>query len=125
VFEPAGEMHGASNWRYARLARALGSTAGRDEVHLPVLFGLGDDKLASEGRDLWYAEARAFCQWLDERGLLWPFYRAWRDGFEGDPTGANSFAQVTGATPEEADGAWGEWVKGASSPRSPVGFPEP
>jgi hypothetical protein len=117
VFEPPGEMHGENNWRYARLARSLGSAAGRDAVHLPVLFALGDRALASDGRSLWYAEARAFCQWLDERGLLWPFYRAWRDGFEGDPTGVKSFAQMTGTTPEEADGAWIEWVKRASEAR--------
>jgi hypothetical protein len=28
--------------------------------------------------------ARTFCQWLDGRGLLWPFYRAWRDGVAED-----------------------------------------
>ena len=55
--------------------------------------------------------ARYVCQWLDERGKLWPFYRAWRDGFDSDPTGASAFERVTGQTPATANAAWTAWVK--------------
>jgi len=111
VFEPAGEMHGANNWRYERLARAERSPAERAKVHLPKLFALDNDTVDAEDQDLHYAEARALCQWLDERGQLWPFYRAWRDGVAADPTGEKSFAQVTGMTPDQADAAWLAWAK--------------
>jgi hypothetical protein len=110
VFEPAGEMHGADNWRYARLVSAL-SSGERTKVHLPALFALDNDSFGSADQALHYAEARAFCQWLDERGQLWPFYRAWREHVAEDPTGAKSFAQVTGMTPGDADATWLEWAK--------------
>ncbi|MDP9003066.1 MAG: hypothetical protein M3O46_23495 [Myxococcota bacterium] len=32
------------------------------------------------------AMARYACQWLDDRGALWDFYRAWRDGVMRDPS---------------------------------------
>jgi hypothetical protein len=110
VFDPPGEMHGANNWRYERLTRALRS-AERAKVHLPTLFGLDTDSFDGEDQALHYSEARAFCQWLDQRGQLWPFYRAWRDAVATDPTGVASFFQVTGMTPAQADAAWLSWVK--------------
>ena len=59
-----------------------------------------------------YAGLRTFCQWLDERGQLWPLYRAWREGVAEDRTGEKSFVKVTGMTLEQADAAWLGWVKG-------------
>ena len=57
------------------------------------------------------AERSDFCQWLDERGLLWSFYQRWRDSYERDPTGVEAFEQVVGETPEAANAAWVRWVK--------------
>lgn len=113
VFEPAGQMHGVDNWRYARLTHVLASPQDGDKVHLQALFAMkDDDAFDRDGQALHYGEARALCQWLDERGWLWGFYRAWREGREEDPSGEASFQRVTGMTPTEADGAWREWVKG-------------
>jgi hypothetical protein len=111
VFDPPGELHGATNWRYDRLAAALATPAQQPKVHAQALFHMSDFVLDDFDRDLHYAMARMFCQWLDQRGQLWAFYRAWRDGVAGDQTGEKSFAQVTGLTPEEADAPWLEWVK--------------
>jgi hypothetical protein len=111
VFEPAGEIHGATNWRQETLAAALASPAQRGKVSLRALFALNDARLDTSDQDLHYAMARAFCQWLDEHGQLLPFYRAWRDGFAGDHRGERSFAQVTGMTPAQAEVPWLEWVK--------------
>jgi hypothetical protein len=111
VFEPAGEIHGAKNWRHDILVAALASPARRGKVNLQALFALNDSALDSTDQDLHYAMARDFCQWLDEHGQLWPFYRAWRDGLAGDYKGEKSFAQVTGMTPAQAEGPWLEWVK--------------
>jgi hypothetical protein len=86
-------------------------SAERAKVHLPPLFALDNDSIDRDDQDLHYAEARAFCQWLDERGQLWHFYRAWREGVAGDPTGEKSFALVTGMTPGEADATWLAWVR--------------
>lgn len=111
VFSPPGEIHGASNWRYESIALALASPATRAKVSLRDLFALDDFHLDDADEDLHYAVSRALCQWLDERGQLWPFYRAWRDGVSRDPTGESSFAKVTGMTVAQAQEPWLAWAK--------------
>ena len=69
-----GEIHGAKNWRHPRLKRALSSNE-RDKARLEVLFGMTDETFRDDAEDLHYAMARYVCQWLDERGKLWPFYQ--------------------------------------------------
>src|SRR5208283_301867 len=96
VFAPPGEIHGARNWRNDRLAAALLSPDRRRRLHVPAFFALGDEELDGADQDAVYAGLRTFCQWLDERGQLWPVYRAWRDGIAEDPTGEKSFSRVTG-----------------------------
>jgi hypothetical protein len=112
VFDPPGELHGAHNLRNDRLDAALASPAKRGMVHLKSLFAVDDEALEGPDQDVDYAMARTFCQWLDGRGQLWPFYRAWRDAVAEDATGEKSFARVTGMTVEEADAAWLAWVTG-------------
>ena len=104
-----GEIHGGKNWRHPRLKRAL-STGERENARLDRLFGMRDDTFRGNGEDLHYAMARYVCQWLDERGKLWPFYQRWRDDFADDPTGAKSFEAVVGMPPAQAHAAWSKWV---------------
>lgn len=104
-----GEIHGGKNWRHPRLKRAL-TTGERGKARLDRLFGMPDETFRGDGEDLHYAMARYVCQWLDERGKLWPFYQRWRDDFASDPTGERSFAAVVGVTPAEAHAAWSKWV---------------
>ncbi len=101
----AGEIHGGKNWRHPRLKRAL-TTAERDGARLDRLFGMSNETFRGDAEDLHYAMARYLCQWLDERGKLWPFYQRWRDDFANDPTGAKSFEAVLGMTPTEAHRVW-------------------
>lgn len=109
VLPKAGEIHGAKNWRLPRLKAALGS--GERAHALPhTLFGMPDDTFRDDREALHYSLARYFCQWLDERGKLWEFYHAFRDGYANDPTGVQSFRKVTGTTPEEAERAFLGWV---------------
>jgi hypothetical protein len=89
-----GQIHGVKNWRHPRLLRALGSDKERDNASLPALFAMGDDTFRGPGEDLHYATARYLCQWLDQKGLLWAFYRRYRDHHVEDPTGAQSFLAV-------------------------------
>lgn len=104
-----GEIHGGKNWRHPRLVRALRS-AERDEARLDALFGMPDETFRGDKEDLHYATARYVCQWLDERGALWPFFQRWRDHVADDPSGERSFREVTGMTPAEAHGIWSKWV---------------
>jgi hypothetical protein len=113
-----GEIHGADDWRYGQLRDAL--ARGDADAHLQALFGMSTGTFRAKldggaGRDgarylLHYAAARATCQWLDEQGQLWPFFRAWRDGFALDPDGTASFARVTGHAPPDLDAAWRAWA---------------
>ncbi len=112
VFPRPGEIHGAVNWRLPRLRAALASKTERASVTLDALFAMTTATFRGPDEDLHTAMARYFCQWLDGRGALWPFYQAWRDGVASDPTGEKAFARVTGTTPAEATGAWIAWVLG-------------
>jgi Protein of unknown function (DUF1570) len=111
VLPRAGEIHGGKNWRLPRLRAALGSSKERPTTRLDTLFGMSDDTFRNDAEDLHYAMARYACQWLDARGKLWAFYRAWRDGVATDPTGEKAFASALGQTPHEANEAWATWVR--------------
>ncbi len=107
----AGEIRGSKNWRHPRLAAALGSRAEREHATLPALFAMSDQEFRGAREDLNYATARYFCQWMDQRGLLWRFYQQWRDSFATDPSGQQAFTAVTGETPAVANANWTRWVR--------------
>lgn len=107
----AGEIRGGKNWRHPRLMAALGSPKEREHASLPALFAMNDEEFRGKREDLNYATARYLCQWLDEKGLLWPFYQRWRDGFASDPSGEKAFALVVGKTPADANAEWSAWVR--------------
>jgi hypothetical protein len=118
VLAPGDEIHGTDDWRYLQLRPAV--NAGDPGAHLGALFAMSDDDFRARtvtGTDgtkylLHSAAARATCQWLDGQGMLWPFYRAWRDGFAKDHDGFGAFTRVTGRPPTapEAEAAWRAWV---------------
>src|SRR6478609_6345548 len=101
-----GQIHGVKNWRHARPLPALRSPRERDQASLRRLFSLDDATFRGASEDLNYATARYFCQWLDQQGKLWPFYRRYRDERRDDPSGERAFIAVFGKTPEEADAEW-------------------
>jgi hypothetical protein len=107
----AGEVHGVKNWRHPRLLQALRSPEERRKASLPSLFSLSDSAFRDANEDLHYATARYLCQWLDQRGQLWPFYQRFRDGHEADPRGEEAFQAVTGKTVAAASEEWVRWVK--------------
>lgn len=112
VIPKPGEIHGVKNWRWPRLIAGMNSPVERTEARLDALFGMTDDAFRSESLEkLHYATARYVCQWLDQKNWLWAFYRAYRDGFDDDVTGAKAFARVTGMSPAAANAAWTAWVK--------------
>ena len=110
VITKPGEIHGVKNWRHPRLKKAMLSAGERDHARLDTVFGMADDVFRSDNEDLHYALARYICQWLDERGKLWPFYQRWRDTVATDPTGNKAFQEVVGMTPTEASAAFQKWT---------------
>jgi hypothetical protein len=111
VLPRRGEIHGAKNWRLPRLLAALASKTERTATRLDALFGMTDVDFERD-EDLHMAMARYACQWLDEQGKLWTFYRAWRDAGSSDESGAKAFVQAVGMTPEQANEPWVRWVRG-------------
>jgi hypothetical protein len=106
-----GEIRGGKNWRWPRLIAAMRSKKEKELATLPALFGMSDEVFRGEMESLNYATARYFCQWLDQKNLLWPFYQRWRDDFENDPTGEKAFLKVVGKTPADAHEEWSRWVR--------------
>ena len=119
LFPSPGEIHGAPNWRMPRLVDALASRDAHARPRLDALFSMSDPAFASGDRSLHYATARALCEWLDERGELWPFYRAWRDHVERDPDGTFALRAAIGKTPAQANDDWVRWVQMRSRPHAP------
>jgi hypothetical protein len=117
VLPRAGEIHGATNWRRDELVAALGSKSAADKTRLTALFEMPDADFRATDEDLHYAMARELCRWLDSRGQLWPFYRAWRDAVaEGVAStsaedGERVFAKVVGKRPADAQAEWITWVR--------------
>jgi hypothetical protein len=86
-------------------------------VRLDALFSMTDAEFRDTDVHLHEAMARYACQWLDARGALWTFYRAWRDAISADAgeasaaAGARAFERTTGATPAQATDAWVSWLR--------------
>jgi hypothetical protein len=112
VFPRPGEIHGEKNWRLPELRAAMASKSRREATRLEALFRMSDPGFHEGDENLHYAVARYACQWLDERGKLWAFYRAWRDSVGDDPTGEMAFERVMGETTVGAEGEWEAWVGG-------------
>jgi hypothetical protein len=104
VITGPGEITGTKNWRLPRLMTSLTT------VRFESLFGMDDATFRDASEDLHYAQARYMCQWLDEKGWLFPFYQRWRDSTD-DPTGEKSFEAVTEMTPAKAHNAWLVWLR--------------
>jgi hypothetical protein len=111
ILYPKGEIHGGKNWRLPRLIQALSSAKEKDEARLESLFGMADATFRNDQESLHYAIARYACQWLDERGFLWPFYHAYRDDSASDPTGEAAFTKVVGKKPADATREWHRWLR--------------
>ncbi len=90
-------IEGLVNWRLKGLqevaaAEQLGSL--RELVENPQFRGHG------EGTN--YAQARYFCLYMQEQGVLEAFYRAFRDRYTDDPRGMRALAEVFPATDLDA-----------------------
>lgn len=82
-------LEGLPNWRLPGLQAAI------RRQRLPSLERLvtGDDFRGSQV-GLNYAQARYFCLYMQQQGVLEPFYREFRANRASDPTGAAALAEV-------------------------------
>ncbi|HUR38238.1 MAG TPA: hypothetical protein VM222_02040 [Planctomycetota bacterium] len=114
LFEQSGErkgkMAGFVNWRLPKLRQLLKINKG---VPLADLMRTTTEQFYGEDeRGVHYATARYFCLYLQDHGLLIPFFKEFKAAAAEDPTGAKSLRKVTGKTPAELEPIWRDWVLG-------------
>lgn len=80
---------GRPNWRLQHLVQSL-QTGGLPGIE--SLMTSGDLRGENEARA--YAQARSFCLYLQERGLLEPYYRKLKHTAERDPTGVLALKEL-------------------------------
>jgi hypothetical protein len=108
-FRPAGQgLEGLVNWRLPGLQSAI---KGKRLVSLETLMTDDDFRGASIGVN--YAQARYFCLWLQEKGLLTRYYERFRAGQKDDPQGvATARAVLGGKEWSKIDAEFQAWAMG-------------
>lgn len=106
--ERGGRIVGLPNWRLAGLKKAI------KKKKLPsfkALAAMSDHAFYEQDRGDNYAQARYLFYWMQERGLLVPFYEAFRKNREKDPTGYATLVATLGESDMTAfQKSWEEYV---------------
>jgi hypothetical protein len=106
--EKDGHIAGLTNWRLDGLQEAIRD--GRT-VRLSALVATTSDRFYGPGSGLHYAMARYLCYWLQERGRLRAFYRAFRQGAAEDGSGARFLRAAIGCEDLDAwQAGWERWL---------------
>ena len=116
--EKDGHIRGLTNWRLAGLQEAI-----RNGKTIPFkqLAAMTDSEFyggkSQTSYSEYYAQARYLCYYLQEKGLLVKFYRAYVAGAKTDPTGYATLQRVLGKDDMEAFRAgWEKFVLGLRFP---------
>lgn len=100
-------LKGDDNWRLPELQDALRRNAA---APLPVLLGMSPTAFRSHNESLNYAQARYFCKYLEELGLLPGVYKTFRDNHALDPTGTRFVVGAFGQPLDVIELAWKRWI---------------
>ncbi len=106
-------IQGLVNWRLPVLRDAI----RRDRLgSLKELIAADDFRGADEGVN--YAQARYFCFYMQEQGVLGDYYRTFHNHRKTDPTGAQAVAEVFGDQSwQQLEDNFRTWVAGLEDPR--------
>ncbi len=103
-----GHIIGRVNWRLTGLKEALAADEAPAWAHLAVMT---DREFYQVGTAANYATARYLLLWLQERGLLLRFWKAWLAGMKDDPRGLDTvLALFPGEAPAAVEARWREWA---------------
>jgi hypothetical protein len=114
-----GSLKGMINWRYPILMEAYNNNK---LVPLKELFKTTDYEFYDKDKGTNYAQARYFCMYMQEKGILPKFYKKFRDNFEQDKTGTKFVVELLSGIPtnvgeelhektiDEIDKEWREWI---------------
>jgi len=106
--ERDGRIRGFTNWRLAGLKRTIRARRLRSFKELTATT---TEEFYGEDSGTHYAQARYLCYYLQEKGLLRKFYRAFRERCEEDPTGYATLKEVLGEPDMDAFGErWRAYV---------------
>lgn len=109
-----GHIVGLTNWRLAGLQKAI---RRGDVPSFRELTAMSDRTFYDEDRGTNYAQARYLFHYMQERGLLIPFYEAYRAAQKTDPTGYATLQKVLGEQDMDAfKKRWEEYVAGLRFP---------
>jgi hypothetical protein len=101
---------GLTNWRLAGLQTAIRK---KSVPSLKTLMSTADNEFYIEDEGTNYAHARYLCYYLQEHGLLVPFYRAFVADAARDSTGYATLTRLLGKTTEqEFRSKWEKYVMG-------------
>ena len=100
-------LRGEDNWRLPELKEAL-----QRDVLTPLarLMAMTPATFRAEKESLNYAQARYFCKYLEELGLLAPIYKEFRGKAKLDPTGGRFVIQAFGKPLDSIENAWKRWI---------------
>lgn len=111
--EIEGRMVGLINFRLQELHDAIRNGKA---ISLRRLTTTDRESLKSGEIGLYYSQARYLCYYLQERHVLRPFYRLYRDSYEKDPNGHETLKKLLGEDNLEAiDRDWTSFLRSLSA----------
>lgn len=101
------EIKGLVNWRLPLLQKTI-----MDNSYKPLinLFKISDEEFYGYESNYYYSQARYFCYYMQEKGLLRQFYKNFRDNFNMDSTGTLFVEKVFNDNLENVDKEFKQWV---------------
>jgi len=106
--ERGGEIVGLTNWRLAGLQRTI-ARGGLPSFR--ALTALDTTAFYDDDGGTHYAQSRYLLYYLQEKGLLRGFYRAFRDGRAKDPTGYATLVKSLGERDMDMDDFQRRWER--------------
>jgi hypothetical protein len=102
-----GKIWGFTNWRLPGLQEAL---AAGDVPSFETLLATTEGSFYGDDPGTNYAQARYLCMWLQEHGLLRPFFHDFVAGAGDDPTGIATLRHHVGDDLVAFQRQWSNWV---------------
>ena len=102
-----GEILGYVNWRLPDLKDAIEDDS---YTNLKRLLNTSDDEFYGDNSGFNYAQARYLCMFLQEKGMLRAYYKAFRDNYVDDKTGRKTLEKIYGKDLTELEKDYLDWV---------------
>ena len=109
-----GHIVGLTNWRLAGLKQAI---TGGEVPSFEILTSTTDIQFYDRDPGTNYGQARYLCLYLQEKGLLVPYYHEFVANHDGDPTGYKTLMRVLDVKDmSRFKDEWESWVMNLSFP---------